>query len=156
MPVRDEHAGRNGKCACGAVVHIPTTGTASEKVAVGKVFSEPAQAPVCDAKLQPAQRAAPGGKTLPTSPIGVAHAANRWSRREKLLLWGGTGVGLLLIFSLVLYLVVGGGKNPLPKEDRNREFGRDAFTVIIGVSKKDRNRSRAETGVIIEEIRQYP
>jgi len=36
-----------------------------------------------------------------------------------------------------LVLVAGCGKNPLPKEDRGREFGKDAFVVIVEVDRDD-------------------
>lgn len=62
--------------------------------------------------------------------------SHHWARKEYAEMKNPRRfLGTTLITALVL--VMGCGRNPLPKEDRGREFGKDAFAVIKEVDRAD-------------------
>jgi len=63
MTVRDEHAGRHGKCVCGAVVSIPRTSAAGQTRPIADVSPEKGQNQThsSDAAPRPARRMAYDG-----------------------------------------------------------------------------------------------
>jgi hypothetical protein len=90
ISVREEHAGENGKCACGAVLQIPKR---------DPVF--------------PASTTATGSVKPADSQAVIAHPSpvdDRMSRSNKRLLRGGISVCALIVIPVLLYFLVFRGK----------------------------------------------
>lgn len=109
MGVRDEHAGRQGKCSCGAIVRIPNP----ERPTLTSLPNR-----ISPAVLKKSHRGPPKG-----AQSSAALNDGRWSRADKLLLWGGLVVGVLVIAPLIILAVIQAERDAVRRKQLDAEHG---------------------------------
>jgi S1-C subfamily serine protease len=90
--LRDKYAGRKGACTCGAPFKVPDSGSKSST-------PEPAKSHVVASVDH-----------VSTSAQPHLSASERMTRNEKLILWGGLGLGIMVVAPLLLYVLIFRGK----------------------------------------------